>query len=119
MQTNRVQPNFGRLRLGKITSIGHVNLPSESIMEKLSENADVFIKSCEHTFTYKGGKIKRMGCSALKISARPLNLGFWAKLFDKRTVTEYYPVGNMKDSVIFDKTKTIEDVIREVVSKVV
>ena len=62
---------------------------------------------CENDFPYSSAKIPRLRISALKISARPLKLGFWDKLFNKRTVTDYFPIGNMKNSVIYDKNRTV------------
>ena len=118
MKTVKIHQNFGRLRVGKLSNIGRVVLPPQEELKKLTEKADVFIKTCEKEFLYKSNPNRTMGTEALKISARPLKLGFWDKLFNKKTVTEYYPIGNMKDSVIYDTKKTVVDVIKDVVAKV-
>ena len=95
MKTVKIHQNFGRLRVGKLSNIGRVVLPPQEELKKLTEKADVFIKTCEKEFLYKSNPNRTMGTEALKISARPLKLGFWDKLFNKKTVTEYYPIGNM------------------------
>ena len=118
MKTNKIEPSFQRLKIGKIPAYCIAHLPTYKEMEKLTDKADVFIKICEKDFEYKGDRIQKINVPALKISARPLNLGFFEKLFNKKTVTEYFPVGNMRVSVVYDDNKTITDVISDVVSKV-
>lgn len=118
MKVSEIKPSFKSLKVGRMSAIGRIYLSSYSEMEKLAEKADVFIKLSEKDFPYKNDKVTRMNCTALKISARPLNLSFWEKLAGKKTVTEYFPIGNMRQSVIYDKHKTVLDVVADVVSKV-
>lgn len=118
MKTEKIQQSFGQLKIGKLSAVGRISLPIPKELEKLSKGADVFIKTCEKEFPYKSNPNRTMGTEALKISARPLKLGFWDRLFNKKTVTGYYPIGNMKDSVIYDTTKTVADVIKDLVAKV-
>ena len=118
MEINKVNPSFKSLKIGRLPAIARIYIPPYEEMEKLTKNADVYIKSCENFFPYEKYGLKRMWCQALKISARPKNLSFFKRLFNKNTVTEYFPIGNLRESVIYDKSKTVAGIIAELVSKV-
>ncbi len=59
-------------------------------MKILTEKADVFIKICEKDFEYAGNGVQKITIPALKISGRPLNLGFWEKLFNKKQLPNIF-----------------------------
>ena len=118
MEIPKIGSGFCGLKIGNLPSFVQVHLPPYYQLEKLAKNADVFITFCEKEFPYAEGKISKMNISALKISARPLNLPFWKRIFNKQTITEYFPVGNMKNSVVYDKSRSVLDVITDIVSKV-
>lgn len=101
---------FGKI---KPTHINYVLNIKNLGKYRTDPNIDVFIKSTIKDFPYQyGGK---MPVSAIKISARPTKISFWEKLLGKRTVTEYFPTGNLS---IVKNNESINDVFNRVISKV-
>lgn len=113
MKINGVKPSFKGLHFKNIKPIDRIYLPNLEQFESLAKGIDVFLKSTTHSFPFHNTSLK---ISAIKISARPKNLGFWEKLFGLKTKTGYFPVGNCRS--IIDFKHSFAEVLSNVISQV-
>ena len=113
MKINEIKHSFRGLSIKGINPIDRIALPNIEQFENLTKSVDVFLKSTTHGFPFHNTLLET---SAIKISARPKNLGFWERLFGLKTKTDYFPVGNCRD--IIDFNHSFEEVLSNVISQV-
>ena len=105
--------NFKGINVSKnIKPLHRMYLAELKNLEQYASGIDVFISSAVKNFPYRRGTFP---ISSIKISARPQKLNFWEKLFGKKTVSGYVPVGNMSNYV--EGNKSFREVFMDVVSK--
>ena len=94
MKTNVVNSmDFRGIKVSKhLYTIHHNYIRDLKDMDKIAAGIDVFISSVTKSLPYRKSSVT---VPAIKISARPQNLSLWERLLGKKTVTEYYPTGNI------------------------
>ena len=113
MEIGSSKPSFKGIKWGHIYPIHTIYLSDRSYLESLASGVDVFIKSAVKNFPYRKSQVP---ISSIKVTARPQNLGFWEKLLNKKTVTEYFPTGNWCE--IIGYKEPFETVFNRVISQV-
>ena len=112
MNIKKVTPSFRGLNVSKLNAIDAMSVDNIERYRNLAENYDVSLKSTKKDFPYRKSS---MTVNAIKISARPKNLGFWDKLLGRKTVIEYFPT-RMRE--LIEYKKCFAQVFKETIAKV-